>query len=81
MPGREPAVKTPRPVMPAEVQRAIRARKLAETQRDAAAATAVRVRRRTANRSLARILHNRKSLRQAIVVATVLGPCRALERD
>jgi hypothetical protein len=65
------------------VLRAIKARERAETKRVAAAtaASAAKTQHRSARRSLVRILRNRQSLRQAVVVATVIGPCRALERE
>jgi hypothetical protein len=77
-------VRQPEPeVMPAEVLRAVRSRERAIAQR-AATAAATLARRPpagAARQAVGRILRNPRSLRRAIVIATILGPCKALERE
>jgi hypothetical protein len=70
-------------VMPAEVLRAVRSRERAIAQR-AATAAATLARRPPAGparQAVGRILRNPRSLRRAMVVATILGPCKALEPE
>ena len=64
--------------MPEEVRKAIqmRERAQAQVQRTAAANVASTRAPRTATRALNRILRNPRSLRHAILVAEVLGPCK-----
>jgi hypothetical protein len=73
---RQPAVE----VMPAEVLRAVRSSERAIERRAASAAAAL-VRRAPARQAVGRILRNPRSLRRAMVIATILGPCKALERE
>jgi type IV secretory pathway VirB10-like protein len=85
-PGPGPRQPVPQPaaeVMPAEVLRAVRSRERAIAQR-AATAAATRARRAPAGparQAVGRILRNPQSLRRAMMVATILGPCRGLEHE
>ncbi|MCC7044539.1 MAG: hypothetical protein IT183_11795 [Acidobacteria bacterium] len=82
VPRSRPSVQQPTvEVMPAEVLRAVRSRERAIEQRaETAAATPVRrARSGPTGQAVGRILRNPRSLRRAIVVTTILGPCKALE--
>lgn len=88
---RPPApVPAPRPMPPPltvsseDVLRAVRARERQQTQTRPASAPAVSSKRdanRRTQKALTRILRNPRSLRRAILVSAVLGPCKALEPD
>ena len=65
--------------MPEDVLQAIRMRERAQAQiqRTVAANVASTRAPRTATRALNRILRNPRALRHAVLIAEVLGPCKA----